>query len=192
MRNFEERKAEVFRRSAQRIKARKTVVKTAVTCSLMLCLFAGSLGVFSLITPIHNEVSSDGVAPERVDGVTSKGVAPERVDGVTSKGVASGKSNPRAYIEIRAEGETAARLNDPQTVSRAQELLDEIMTPNNRDDAVDAAVGDDTYILTLVDSTGETREFTLWRSTLTDQNSGEIYQLSPEQLTELKRILQLD
>ncbi len=72
MRNLEDCKAEVFRRSEERIKERKRARKRVLACSIPLCLLlvAGGLYVRPLLEPVDESAGTYGPTPvpERVLG----------------------------------------------------------------------------------------------------------------------------
>ena len=72
MRNFEERKAEVFRRSEKRIKERKRNRKCILTLCLPLCLALAvwSVTILSSMLPTNNKNSMADGSPEAVGGVS--------------------------------------------------------------------------------------------------------------------------
>ena len=72
MRNFEERKAEVFRRSENRIKERKRNLNRILAMCIPLCLMLTVLSVTMLpsLLPINNKNMANDGTPEAVGGLT--------------------------------------------------------------------------------------------------------------------------
>lgn len=73
MRNFEERKAEVFRRSEKRIKERKRNRNRILAMCIPLCLLITVLSVTILpsLLPAYNKNMANDGTPEAVGGLTS-------------------------------------------------------------------------------------------------------------------------
>lgn len=86
MRNLEDCKAEVFRRSEERIKERKKARKRVLACCIPLCLLlvAGGLYLRPLMEPVDHMAGTNArptPVPDRelggLDGVTTGSVSPE-------------------------------------------------------------------------------------------------------------------
>ena len=78
MRNFEERKAEIFRRSEKRIRERKRNLHAVLALCIPLCLILAALSVTLL--PSMDLVSHDGAENVQEDGVKDEMAAMDDAD----------------------------------------------------------------------------------------------------------------
>lgn len=194
MRNFEERKAEVFRRSEKRIKERKQRRNHILMACIPLVLCITILGAF-----LRPNVTPDGAA--------DPGDTRPVVDGMGSDGFAS-LSCPIAKISVSGNDLSLSitEVSDLLLISdklysygtRApssngitnEEVVDRAPEDNAED--VSGSIMDSTetvYTITLVMREGEKTEYLLSGNTLKDLNADQTYTLSQTQVDELQELL---
>ena len=122
MRSFEERKAEVFRRSENRIKERRKARSRALAVCIPLCLIitVWSVTVLPAMLPVNNKNS--GLAAERAEN--------------TSDATYYSK-NEYVRIETKnstAEDQTAIIKNDPEEIAEAYRLVQSMLNGNEQND----------------------------------------------------------
>mgnify|MGYP006982386884 FL=1 len=122
MRSFEERKAEVFRRSENRIKERRKARSRALAVCIPLCLIitVWSVTVLPAMLPVNNKNS--GAAAERAEN--------------TSDATYYSK-NEYVRIETKnstAEDQTAIIKNDPEEIAEAYRLVQSMLNGNEKND----------------------------------------------------------
>lgn len=122
MRSFEERKAEVFRRSENRIKERRKARSRALAVCIPLCLIitVWSVTVLPAMLPVNNKNS--GAAAERAEN--------------TSDAIYYSK-NEYVRIETKnstAEDQTAILKKDPEEIAEAYRLVQSMLNGNEQND----------------------------------------------------------
>ena len=122
MRSFEERKAEVFRRSENRIKERRKARNRALAVCIPLCLIitVWSVTVLPAMLPVNNKNS--GLAAERAEN--------------TSDATYYSK-NEYVRIETRnstAEDQTAILKNDPEEIAETYRLVQSMLNYSEKND----------------------------------------------------------
>ena len=121
MRSFEERKAEVFRRSENRIKERRKARSRALAVCIPLCLIitVWSVTVLPAMLPVNNKNS--GAAAECTENISG----------------ASNSQNEYVRIETKnstAEDQTAIIKNDPEEIAEAYRLVQSMLNGNEKND----------------------------------------------------------
>ena len=180
MRNFEERKTEIFRRSEKIISQNRKKRNTIVAC---VSLFA-VVSIFSLaLIPEMNSNEEAGNSP-----------VPE----TTTSSVRFVKAQVKAY-----DGSLYKQFDDQNTVSELAELLEQAANTNenqtgsgtsetdnvvNESDDSEPVYNKSHYMIVLTDGYGNQITYFLNGKTLIQKTSGEIFILSENQMRTLKYI----
>ena len=200
MRNFEERKAEVFRRSENRIKERKRNRNRILAMCIPLCLV---LTIFSV-------VMIPGMLPVGTDnaenlGFVSDGTADE--DGAADGAVGSlDDSKTHNYVSVTVkDGDYSNKLTEVSSVNVVfhhihdileanggyQDITDQAGTGDNVEDATDATAKVGGIIITMTSVDGTDRVFLLDGLTLYDQAFKKEITLTTAQRNDLLVALEL-
>lgn len=214
MRNLEECKAEIFRRSEKRIKERQKKRKRVVTASISL-IFCAVIGGFAVLPTvfgadrpeIYDESRAESDISRGLSGAECRYTATEiSVNGEEGRRIESMSETAEIYAVIAEAFDTA--------VERAREL-DEQRTSNSKNPAVDAnfnlsanddlAVSDDnaylevssaemavqavSYEITLIAPDGSRASYSLIGNVLFDRTANRKCVLMTEQLAELSSML---
>ncbi len=182
MRNFEERKAEVFRRSENRIKERKRNRNRILAMCIPLCLV---LTIFSVVMiPGMLPVGTDNAENENI-GFVSDGTADE--DGAADGAVGSlDDSKTHNYVSVTVkDGDYSNKFTEASSVNNVFHNIYEILEANggyqditnqsgtgtgdNVEDATDATAKVGCIIITMTSVDGTERVFLLDDLTLYDQ-----------------------
>ena len=201
MRNFEERKAEVFRRSEDRIKERKRKRNRILALCIPLCLVVTvwSVGVLpSLFAQKGNdaECEDDGslygdkapgsegsfIEESKTHNFVSVSVQGKGYTGEITDTVSVGKVFQNIYDILDANGGYKELIGD------YTENLDDV---ENEDMAAESTLESERYIITLESSEGNNRVYILNGNILYDQALGEEISLTKEQLNDLLVALEL-
>ena len=121
MRSFEERKAEIFRRSENRIKERRKARNRALAVCIPLCLIitVWSVTVLPAMLPVNNKNS--GALAECTENISG----------------ASYSQNEYVRIETRnstAEDQAAILKNDPEEIAEAYRLVQSMLNYSEQND----------------------------------------------------------
>lgn len=105
MRSFEERKAEVFRRSENRIKERRRIRRSALAAGIPLCLIITAWSVTVLLTMSPPSGSTSDTADERAESFSDVGyiqseLRVETIDSAAEDQYAVLKNNPAEIAEV--------------------------------------------------------------------------------------------
>lgn len=179
MRNFEERKAEIFSRSEERLKRRKRFYKAASLCCMLLIVALSS----TLLLPATMLAKSSGNA------------APEALGGY----------NPAdcpylfAAVEVSSlSGNHTHRIEDPISIESIAGLLpsgfytDGTAKPQSPPVLQDPSNGGaEGYRITLIATDGSEIVYTLTGSRLTDTATGTVWDLDDDWLLRLQALLGL-
>lgn len=212
MRNFEERKAEVFRRSEKRIKERKRNRIRILAMCIPLCFV---LTIFSVtMLPQFLPKNMDGAENETIGNVY------DEMEGADGKENAGGSSlvHNFVFVDVRGIGSQLhhhSSVSDTSKINDVFEQIYTILTPyesyneivgnlleSEADDSLkDGEKGEsaDTsnnikasgYVVTMSTSNGITRTFTLTENKLYDAQFNIEVELSNEQIHNLKSALGL-
>ena len=196
MRNFEERKAEVFRRSEKRIKERKQRRNHILMACIPLVLCITILGAFLRpnITP---------------DGATDPGDTRPVVDGMGNPIQFPSLTCPIAEITVSSNGflqsytkaEDLLLISDklysyctraPSSNGNTDSVVDEDDVPRDNGEDVSGSIMDSAnaaYTITMVTHEGEKTEYQLSGNTLKNLNTNQTYTLSQTQVNELRELL---
>lgn len=195
MRNFEERKAEVFRRSEKRIKERKQRRNHILMACIPLVLCITILGAF-----LRPGVTSDGAADPGdtipvMDGMGNPIQSPSLTCPI-AKITVSGNDLSLSITEVSdlllisdklySYGTRAPSSNGTTN----EEVVDKAPEDNAED--VSGSIMDSTnavYTITLVMHEGEKTEYQLSGNTLKNLTTNQSYTLSQTQVNELQELL---
>lgn len=199
MRNFEERKAEVFRRSENRIKERKRNRNRILAMCIPLCLV---LTIFSVVMiPRMLPVGTDNA--ENL-GFVSDGTADE--DGADGAVGSVGESKTHNFVSVTVkDGDYSNKFTDMSSVNVVfhhihdileanggyQDITDQAGTGDNVEDANDATAKVGGIIITLTSVDGTERVFLLDDLTLYDQAFKKEITLTTAQRNDLLVALEL-
>lgn len=194
MRSFDERIAEINRRSQQILKKRRQRRRLLVACIppvLLIVLWGAGLRPFAA-PPVATE--AENVALSEQDSSHQIVFTQLRV---TGGGLQLTCEEPQRVEQVAAlldacfvqeEQEPESFLGHPAQ-TEASEASEE-NTLRDHEDAYDLAVSPETYRLVLV--TGESlREYSLQGSTLLELQTGRVVSLTPEQLEQLRSLLEI-
>ena len=180
MRNFEERKTEIFRRSEKIINQNRKKMKIIAAC---LSLFA-VVSIFSLalIPKMNSNEESDNspVAETTTSSVRFVKAQVKAYDGSFYKQF----DDQNTVMELAELLEQAANTNDNQAGAETSET-DNIA---NKPDDSEPADNKSNYIIVLTDGYGNQITYFLNGKTLIQKTSGEIFILSENQMRTLKYI----
>jgi len=203
MRNFEERKAEVFRRSENRIKERKRNRNRILAMCIPLCLV---LTIFSVVMiPGMLPVGSDSAENENL-GFFSDGTADE--DGADGAAGSLDDSKTHNYVSVTVkDGDYSNKFTESSTVNVVFHNIYEILEANggyrditdesgagtgdNVEDATDATAKVGCVIITMTSADGTERVFLLDDLTLYDQAFKKEITLTTAQRNDLLVALEL-
>ena len=195
MRNFEERKAEVFRRSEKRIKERKQRRNHILMACIPLVLCITILGAF-----FHPNVTPDGTADP---GETQTVVDGMGSDGFTSlscpiaKITVSGKDFTISHTEVAdllliSDQLYSYGTRAPSSNGTTDNVVDEDDVPKDNREDVSGSIMDSAnaaYTITLVTHEGVKTEYQLVGKTLTNLTTNQTYKLTQTQANELRTLL---
>lgn len=191
MRNLKECRAEVFRRSEERIKTRKRRSACAFAVCIPLVLSAALFSVTLLPGSSMESAAPDGVTGGvSIDGSESLicSVAEIRVIG-PDVSLVYGKASDvlRIYDRLHSYGTSA-----PENFRAPESAAEDDAEPKQNADGfvgsiLDTATGG--YTITLVMHEGENTEFYLSGNTLENVTEKKTQTLSPQQVEELKDML---
>ena len=199
MRNFEERKAEIFRRSENRIKERKRNRTRILAMCIPLCLV---LTIFSV-------VMIPGMLPVGTDnaenlGFVSDGTADQ--DGADGAVGSVGESKTHNFVSVTVkDGDYSNKFTDMSSVNVVfhhiydileanggyRDITDESGTGDNVEDATDATAKVGGIIITMTSVDGTDRVFLLDGLTLYDQAFKKEITLTTAQRNDLLVALEL-
>lgn len=191
MRDFEERKTEIFRRSKERLAQRRRRRRIIISCiPLVICIAV--LSVFKM--PVF-ELKTDKSAPNDCNQTVSAGeYISVRIQG---KGENSG------YSKIIEDQELVEKIVNSISGAASEETGDESSDPTDNklagahQDAVDATVegtcfdqgnSEASYTIIIVDADGSERIYTISGDVLIGEKGGSIV-LSDKQLSEIESLL---
>jgi len=206
MKNLEDCKAEVFRRSEERIKERKRTRNRVMACCIPLCvlLVAGGLCIRPLLEPM-----------DEVGGLNG---GPTSVPGHEADGLVSGSTVTVTSVEVTdktGETETVRNIAGTKTADELCRFMDRFfgITMMKETNTADGAESDVTlhpdrdtlidelekkygleesladYQLVFEKSTGEQTVFRIHENYLYNEDEDCMVRLSEEQLSELKALL---
>ena len=203
MRNFEERKAEVFRRSKNRIKERKRNRNRILAMCIPLCLV---LTIFSVVMiPGMLPIGTDNAENENI-GFISDGTADE--DGADGAVGSQDDSKTHNYVSVTVkDGDYSNKFTESSTVNVVFHNIYEILEANggyqditdqsgtgtgdNVEDATDATAKVGCIIITMTSADGTERVFLLDDLTLYDQAFKKEITLTTAQRNDLLVALEL-
>jgi hypothetical protein len=208
MRNFEERKAEVFRRSEKRIRERKRVRNRILMSCVPLCLI---LTIWSVtILPKISHVAYDSAGSVDVGTITNGADDADGVEVIDKVDDADGLSNINfehdiVLVSVKGTGEQSqfhSTVTDISEINEIYEQISMILSPyettrkpdsNLFDDVEDSSNGikASSYIITMTTVDGAERIFKLTNDKLYDAKLDIVVELSDEHLTSIKSVLGL-
>ena len=197
MRNFEERKAEVFRRSEKRIKERKQRRNHILMACIPLVLCITILGAF-----LRPGVTSDGAADPGdtrpvMDGMGNPIQSPSLTCPIASITV-FGNGFSQSYSEVEDLLLISDLLYSYGTrAPESNEIIDEAVPGEGEDrkehtDDMSGIISDTTnasYTITMVTHEGVKTEYQLSGNTLKNLTTNQSYTLSQTQVDELQKLL---
>ena len=113
MRNFEQRRAEVYRRSEQRIKENKRKIKTTVTAivtPVVLCSVLAGAYFNTVMSPAHEQDSSPGATRGEMDNLSTDRRYPEGTEKTDETKGASGETQAPETEGLIPGGDTAGTV----------------------------------------------------------------------------------
>lgn len=197
MRNFEERKAEVFRRSEKRIKERRQRRKHVLMACipLVLCLTIFGAFLFPRVTP--DGAADPGDTRPVVEGMGNPIQSPS-LSCPISKITVSGNGFSQSYTEV----EDLLLISDqlysygtraPESNGITNEAVpDEGADHKENTDDMSGIISDSTnaaYTITMVTHEGVKTEYQLSGNTLKNLTTNQSYTLSQTQVDELQKLL---
>ena len=188
MRNFEERKAEVFRRSENRIKERKRNRNRILTMCIPLCLVITVLSVTMLpsLVPANNKNMANDRTPEAVGGLTGNSAE------IVSVLVSGAGLTPETNILVEDTNKVAQIYYTVQSSfvssgggnkeSAKEEAEDDALTEENKDYSQSGTTNFSSgYKLTFIADNGTQSTYTLNGYVLTDNNTNKSVTLTDTQ-----------
>ena len=204
MRNFEERKAEVFRRSEKRIKERKRNRNRILAMCIPLCLV---LTIFSvMMIPGMLPVGTDNAENETM-GHISDGTGD--ADGAVSIPGSVNESKTHNFVSVTVkDGDYSNKFTEMSSVNKVFHQVYDILEANGgyrdvtdmpgtgngdvqEEDASDANAKVECIIITMVTDDGSERVFLLDDLTLYDQAFNKEIELTTAQRNDLLVALEL-
>ena len=202
MRNFEERKAEVFRRSENRIKEHKRNRNRILTLCIPLCIV---LTVWSVATlpPFFSQKSNDA---ECEDGGSLNG---DKASGSAGDFfIEESKTHNFIFVSVKGKGYDG-KITDAAGVGNVFDTIYDILEANggykdiigdyaenvvdaeNKDLVAESTLESERYVITMKSSEGNKRVYILNGNILYDQAFGKEISLTQEQLNDLLVALEL-
>jgi len=194
MRNFEERKAEIFLRSEKRIKLKKRKRRQLLAFCIPVCL----LGIVSIaLIPALPFVSDDAAYENNAPVSDDEVIADE--DALTEE------IHNFVTVKINGADEQNYTITESSAVDDIFEQICTILSPYDISDFSDGASSaadsnvlkdhtngnKNSYIITLISSKDTKRTFTLYDNKLSDTALNIEIELTDNQLNELKTVLGL-
>ena len=193
MRNFEERKAEVFRRSEKRIKERKRNRNRILTLCLPLCLVltVWSVTILSSMLPTNNKNSVADGSPEAVGGVSGNSAK------FISVSVSGGGNAPHStvlvedvnivaqiYYSIDSAFVYASEEDDKHSAGNGmtEEKVEDYGDNFSQSESTNLASG---YTITFTTGTGTQLVYTLNGNVLTDNATNKRVTLTDTQRSQM-------
>ena len=181
MRNLNECQAEIFRRSEERIKARRRKKRVLAACvPSVLCLTLISVFFLPGLLP---ERSADSVEPALPE--SAAGCIPDSIEKITVYGPDFSKT----YLEFSQVHTISSQL---KTYSSANEMTEESLRGENFKENSYTGIADRTdaeYTIFMTTEDGKSLNFLFSGNTLTNLATKESYALSQQQVTELYDLL---
>lgn len=177
MRNFEERKAAIYRKSAEKIKKKKRYCRWIITASIALCLCGGILSTFPLWNPTsqgENEGNSY-VNPLEDNVVSSQSQTTVTVTSDGGEVILRGQPANKSYQKIKA-------LFSPQ----GGNFSSGASADSKGDESSSQPKKDTTYTIIFVTTDGQQHHYKLQDHSLTDLSAMQSITLSDSQLKDLK------
>lgn len=183
MMDFQQRKDEILRRSAQRLQARRQLRKRIVmTCvPLAVCVAAFSAWILG-----------GGVSLKSADDTLAYIAESGSMNGQTAENTAEGL----ASVQVDT-GDAVRVYTDAQTLQAVSRLVQSLEEDGGSDGEGTVAQGtpsyadNEQYTLILTSSAGTQHTYILRGDQLTDRNSGTSCELDAAQLEELRKLLGL-
>ena len=193
MRNFEERKAEVFRRSEKRIKERKQRRNHILMACIPLVLCITILGAFLRLTP--DGAAEPGDTRPVVDGMGSDGFT--SLSCPIAKITVSGNDFSISHTEVAdllliSDQLYSYGTRAPSSNGNTDGVVDEDDVPKDNGEDVSGSIMDSVnaaYTITMVTHEGEQTEYKLVGKTLTNLTTNQTYKLTQTQANELRTLL---
>ena len=221
MRNFEERKAEVFRRSENRIKERKRNRKRILTLCIPLCLIV-MVWSAAILPAMHSKGEANDASMEMVGGLngqeSTSGADNESNDSVygdIASGIASSsaeESQTHKFVSVSVKGpEYSGEITNDSGVTAVFHSIHDIWDVNggykdmigessqedqaDKDDekvySTDTTKNQNSYVITLTSIDGTERVYILCESVLYDVSFDREITLTNGQLNDLLVALEL-
>ncbi len=197
MRNLEDCKAEVFRRSEERIKERKRTRNRVLTCCIPLCLLlvAGGLYIRPLLEPVDERMAGTaedaGVSDRELGGLssgttvafTSVTITNQTENEAVSRSVADAKEveELRGFLAMYFDMSGATVKEEMADGADRDTIRDEL---KNKYDLEEPPAD---YKLVFQRSAGEESVFRLLENNLYNENNGCVVKLSDAMSAELKK-----
>ena len=196
MRNFEERKAEVFRRSEKRIKERKARRKHILMACIPLVLCITILGAFLRPNVTPDGVADPGDTRPAVDGMGSPIQSPSLTYPI-AKITVSGNDFSISHTEVAdllliSDQLYSYGTRAPSSNGNTDSVVDEDDVPKDNGEDVSGSIMDSAnaaYTITMVTHEGVKTEYQLVGNTLTNLTTNQTYKLTQTQANELCTLL---
>jgi len=197
MRNFEERKAEVFRRSEKRIKARKQRRNHILMACIPLVLCITLFSVFFL-PGLSANTKEPGVADDAAGELIankseSLSCAYTKID-VTGNGISLSYTKASDILSISNQLASCMVIEPENSTSVGEETRGDDFKNESVEDSYIAITGATSaagtgYVITLTLHEGGTIAYRLTGNSLLDMAENKTYKLTPAQLKELNELL---
>ena len=194
MRNFEERKAEVFRRSEKRIKARKARRNHILMVCIPLVLCVSLFSAFILPKMMPERAADSAPAEDALNGM-GQNISQSTAFPV-SRITVSGHDFSRSY---EGSSDVAQICGFFSSLGQNGAVTDgtsceSLLRGDKKEpaDVVYESIADTAgagYTIILLTDKGDQTAYDLTGNTLTDLTAGKVYPLSQEQADELKNLL---
>ena len=196
MRNFEQRKAEIFRRSEQRIKKRKARNKViACTMSLLICIAAASVLLLPSLSRQAQEDPANSFlydSTDQSDDISSSSSASLDLDASLAQVESISGVFHRSFTEadeIQAVSQVLADIANSSVLSSDKSTND--LDDSYKSENFDCSFSPEGYKITLTYPNGAQKVYTLCDNILIYENTGESYYLSDDLLSALETALGL-
>ena len=195
MRNFEERKAEVFRRSEKRIKERKQRRNHILMACIPLVLCITILSAFLCPNVTPDGAADPGDTRPVVDGMGSDGFT--SLSCPIAKITVSGNNFSISHTEVAdllliSDQLYSYGTRAPSSNGTTDNVVDEDDVPKDNGEDVSGSIMDSAnaaYTITMVTHEGVKTEYQLVGKTLTNLTTNQTYKLTQTQANELRTLL---
>lgn len=200
MRTFDERKAEILRRSEARIAERRQNRRRLLLCALPLVACVALTATFlpaGIGAEIWVELDSSA-APSSTTAAESYADATTPEQNVVSDSTDLSAADPLVELTLPDSGEPIRRYTDPNRVGEISDALrailageGELSTYEENQRVEDLVVKAERYTITLVDGEGNRSGYLLMGDTLLEEATGRVFPMEEADRTALRAALGL-